>query len=387
MSRRSGLFLCALLATAPVVSGCSAIPTDEEALRASASSPAVAVLVPSSTAEPPADRTARTRPRRADRTAPPEATVRPANDPADRAGPTPTDRPRRIRPTPRPTEPPAPPTLLPEVAGLDAIAGSDGRFTVLLLGSDARRGLTGERTDAIMVASIDPGTGKVAMASLPRDTVNVPIAPGQVFEAPNRVNALLQSWELRGVRRGEALRRMVHSMSYAFGIEIDGYVVIGFRGLERLIDRIGGVEIDLDRPLRDPTMHVGKGGLDLPAGTSRLDGRLALAFARTRHSDSDYQRAGRQQQLIAATAKRVLELGPDAIPALASFALSQVETDIPLEALPQLLELAERARLNGVKGTVLGPSRFAGPGAETYTIELRLEVVRAFFDRWFAPVG
>lgn len=387
MSRRSGLFLCALLATALVVSGCSAIPTDEEALRASASSPAVAVLVPSSTAEPPADRTARTRPRRADRTAPPEATVRPANDPADRAGPTPTDRPRRIRPTPRPTEPPAPPTLLPEVAGLDAIAGSDGRFTVLLLGSDARRGLTGERTDAIMVASIDPGTGKVAMASLPRDTVNVPIAPGQVFEAPNRVNALLQSWELRGVRRGEALRRMVHSMSYAFGIEIDGYVVIGFRGLERLIDRIGGVEIDLDRPLRDPTMHVGKGGLDLPAGTSRLDGRLALAFARTRHSDSDYQRAGRQQQLIAATAKRVLELGPDAIPALASFALSQVETDIPLEALPQLLELAERARLNGVKGTVLGPSRFAGPGAETYTIELRLEVVRAFFDRWFAPVG
>lgn len=387
MSRRAGFFLCALLATAPVVSGCSAIPTDEEALRASASPPAVAVLVPSSTAEPPADRTARTRPRRADRTAPPEATVRPANDPADRAGPTPTDRPRRIRPTPRPTEPPAPPTLLPEVAGLDAIAGSDGRFTVLLLGSDARRGLTGERTDAIMVASIDPGTGKVAMASLPRDTVNVPIAPGQVFEAPNRVNALLQSWELRGVRRGEALRRMVHSMSYAFGIEIDGYVVIGFRGLERLIDRIGGVEIDLDRPLRDPTMHVGKGGLDLPAGTSRLDGRLALAFARTRHSDSDYQRAGRQQQLIAATAKRVLELGPDAIPALASFALSQVETDIPLDALPQLLELAERARWNGVKGTVLGPSRFAGPGAETYTIELRLEVVRAFFDRWFAPVG
>lgn len=387
MSRRAGFFLCALLATAPVVSGCSAIPTDEEALRASASPPAVAVLVPSSTAEPPADRTARTRPRRADRTAPPEATVRPAKDPADRAVPTPTDRPRRIRPTPRPTEPPAPPTLLPEVAGLDAIAGSDGRFTVLLLGSDARRGLTGERTDAIMVASIDPGTGKVAMASLPRDTVNVPIAPGQVFEAPNRVNALLQSWELRGVRRGEALRRMVHSMSYAFGIEIDGYVVIGFRGLERLIDRIGGVEIDLDRPLRDPTMHVGKGGLDLPAGTSRLDGRLALAFARTRHSDSDYQRAGRQQQLIAATAKRVLELGPDAIPALASFALSQVETDIPLDALPQLLELAERARWNGVKGTVLGPSRFAGPGAETYTIELRLEVVRAFFDRWFAPVG
>lgn len=387
MSRRAGFFLCALLATAPVVSGCSAIPTDEEALRASASPPAVAVLVPSSTAEPPADRTARTRPRRADRTAPPEATVRPAKDPADRAVPTPTDRPRRIRPTPRPTEPPAPPTLLPEVAGLDAIAGSDGRFTVLLLGSDARRGLTGERTDAIMVASIDPGTGKVAMASLPRDTVNVPIAPGQVFEAPNRVNALLQSWELRGVRRGEALRRMVHSMGYAFGIEIDGYVVIGFRGLERLIDRIGGVEIDLDRPLRDPTMHVGKGGLDLPAGTSRLDGRLALAFARTRHSDSDYQRAGRQQQLIAATAKRVLELGPDAIPALASFARSQVETDIPLDALPQLLELAERARWNGVKGTVLGPSRFAGPGAETYTIELRLEVVRAFFDRWFAPVG
>ena len=267
---------------------------------------------------------------------------------------------------------------MPEVAGLGSIAGEDGRLTILLLGSDARRGLTGERTDAIIVASVDPGTGKVSMASLPRDTVNVPIAPGQVFAAPNRINALLQSWELRGVRRGEALRRMAHAMGYAFGIEIDGYVLIGFRGLQRFIDRIGGVEIELDRPLSDPTMHVGKHGLDLPAGRSTLDGRLALAFARTRHSDSDYQRAARQQLLIAATARRVLELGPEALPALAGFVLDQVETDLPLDALPVLAQLAERARWGGVKGAVLGPSRFAGPGAETYTIELRIDAVRAF---------
>ena len=50
-------------------------------------------------------------------------------------------------------------------------------------------------------------------------------------------------------------------------------------------------------------------------------------------------------------------------------------------------QLAERARWGGVKGAVLGPSRFAGPGAETYTIELRIDAVRAFFDRWFAPAG
>jgi len=275
---------------------------------------------------------------------------------------------------------------MPPIAGLEQIAGADGRFTVLFLGSDARGDVIGERTDTIMVATIDPATGRVAMASLPRDTVNVPIADGDVYGS--RITGLLQSFELGGADREQALRRMTRAMATAFDIEIDGYVLVGFVGVRRLIDAIGGVDVVLDQALWDTSMnHFSKKGLKLKAGRNHLDGSKALAFARTRYTDSDYQRAERQQQLVMATAAKVLQNGAEAVPALAELALRHVETDLPLSALPLLVELAGRARLSGYKSVVLGPSTYAAAGPEQYTIELRLDAVRAMFDRLFGSTG
>lgn len=305
----------------------------------------------------------------------------------------PTRKPRKPRSSVEPSVPPSPtpeptpkPTPMPPIAGFEQIAGSDGRFTVLLLGSDARGDVVGERTDTIMVATVDPTTGRVAMASLPRDTVNVPIADGQVYASPSRINGLLQSLQVNGADRPQALRKLTRAMAYAFDIEIDGYVLIGFVGVRKLIDDIGGVDVFLDRPLWDPTMHVTKKGLKLKAGLNRLDGGKALAFARTRHTDSDYQRAARQQQLLVATAARVLDNGIEAVPALAELALRHVETDLPVSALPVLIELASRARLKSYKSIVLGPAMYAGAGPDLYTIELKLDAVRAMFDRLFGPI-
>ncbi|MFO1541450.1 MAG: LCP family protein, partial [Chloroflexota bacterium] len=299
---------------------------------------------------------------------------------------------RRVRggagATPAPTPDPTPrPTAMPAIDRFATIAGEDGRFTILILGSDARRNLAGERTDAIMVATIDPGSGRVAMASLPRDTVSVPIGPGRTFASPNRINGLLQAFELDGADRPEALRKVRKAIAYAFDIEIDAYALIGFRGLERLVDRIGGVTVTLDAPLVDPTMHLAKRGLRLKAGPNDLAGNEALAFSRTRHSDSDYQRVARQQQLLAAIGRKVAEGGTDALPELAAYALTQVETDLPLAALPVLAELGARARWKTFRSVVLGPSTFAGPGPLLYTIALRLDPVRATMDRLFGPVG
>ena len=90
-------------------------------------------------------------------------------------------------------------------------------------------------------------------------------------------------------------------------------------------------------------MHVGKKGLKLKAGWNHLDGNRALAFARTRHTDSDYQRAARQQQLIMATIGKVLDdRQPEAIPALAATCvLTMSRPTCPSSALPVLVELAE----------------------------------------------
>src|SRR5688572_13843981 len=69
-----------------------------------------------------------------------------------------------------------------------AILGRDGRFTILLLGSDARAGGLVSRTDAILVASVDPVTGRAAVFSIPRDTVNFPMSARQKFAG--KINAL-----------------------------------------------------------------------------------------------------------------------------------------------------------------------------------------------------
>jgi LCP family protein required for cell wall assembly len=255
---------------------------------------------------------------------------------------------------------------------------------MLVLGSDAKYNRVGERIDTIMVATINPVTGRIALASLPRDTVNVPISPREDYGT--RINALLTELQSRTGNRREALRRMVRAMSHAFGIEIDYYVLVGFGDLERLITSIGGVDVVLDRPLVDTTIHRPR-GLVLKRGRNHLNGRRALSFARTRHADSDYERGRRQQQLLVAIAAKVVRRGIDALPALARLADQKLETNLPFSAAPALLALARQARLDRYRSVVLAPNVYAHEGPDPFTTELDIVVVRRMFAKLFGPVG
>jgi polyisoprenyl-teichoic acid--peptidoglycan teichoic acid transferase len=281
---------------------------------------------------------------------------------------------RAQKPTPEPTKPPL------ELADL---LGSDGRLTVLILGSDARESVIGARTDTIIVATIDPSSGKVAMVSLPRDTVNVPIAPGQVY--PGRINSLFWEFERASGKTGEALKKTKQALAYAFGIEIDYYALLEFDGLVRLVNGIGGVKVKLDEPLIDSSMRLGGKGLRLKAGARLLDGKTALAFARSRHSDSDYERSARQQQVISAAAEKVRARGIDALPSLVELVRKKVVTDIPLRAAPALYQLAMKAKLANPKSVVLAPNRWARQLPGSYTITPRVLEVQKLFDRLFKP--
>ncbi len=282
----------------------------------------------------------------------------------------------RARPTPEPTKPP--------LTTADLV-GSDGRLTVLILGTDARDGIIGHRTDAIIVATIDPVSGKVAMVSLPRDTVNVPIAPGQAYSG--RINSLFWEFERASGKTKPALKKTKQALAYAFGTEIDYYALVDFDGLVRLVNSIGGVQVSLDEPLIDPTMHLGNKGLKLKAGERQLDGKKALAFSRSRHSDSDYDRSERQQQVIAAAVDKVRSRGLTALPSLVELVGKKVVTDVPLEAAPALFGLAQQAKLASPKSVVLAPSRWARVLPGTYTITPKVLEVQKMFDRVFKPVG
>jgi LCP family protein required for cell wall assembly len=300
----------------------------------------------------------------------------------------PTDAPPTVAPTPRP-ERTAKPTPTP-IPGLDeGLLGSDGRLTILLMGVDSRGKTITGRTDSLMFVTINPRTGRVVMASLPRDMVQVPIAPGRNFGSGGyRINAIYLDLS-QGVSRRKGLQKVVKAMEYMSGIEIDRYAMIGFDGVRSLVNRIGGVDVKLSRPLVDRSMHVimnGKRGLVLRKGRNHLTGPVALSFARTRHTDNDYQRARRQQQLIIAAVQKVLKNGPRRLPALLRSFKGNLVTDFDLRDGVTLLALAEKAKLKGFKSYVLGPSKWAGPGDSLYATKLKIDVVRAMFRREFGPV-
>jgi anionic cell wall polymer biosynthesis LytR-Cps2A-Psr (LCP) family protein len=138
-------------------------------------------------------------------------------------------------------------------------------------------------------------------------------------------------------------------MEATFGTPIDGYVQIDMDDLTALVDAVGGVEVDVDKALSDPPI-----GLDLQPGTQELDAETALQYVRTRQ-DSDYDRADRQQQLLLALVQKLTDPGTDVDVRATIDSLDSLDTDLPLDELPTLIELARRATDASVTRQVVRP--------------------------------
>jgi LCP family protein required for cell wall assembly len=195
---------------------------------------------------------------------------------------------------PRPVNPQPP--ALPQLPACDRRE----RLNVLLLGIDHRpdEPLDGSRSDTMMIVSVDPASKSVVMVSLPRD-LWVPI-PGL---GEQRIN-VAHAWG------GPPLA--VRTVSEDFRVKIDRFARIDFRGFERLVDAAYGVPIDVEKPIKDdeyPTENYGVMRVFIPAGPQWMDGRTALQYARSRHSEDDFGRAKRQQRVLVAVKDRVLQAG------------------------------------------------------------------------------
>lgn len=159
--------------------------------------------------------------------------------------------------------------------------------TYLVVGSDARPGLEGRRTDTIML--LHTGDGPNLLLSIPRDSL-VEI-PG---EGTNKINAAFAFG-------GPDL--LVQTVEGATGIRIDHYVEMGFRGLVKLVDAVGGIEICPKDAIDDPEAKI-----DIPAGCQEADGATALGYARSRKSQElgDIDRAKNQREVVSAIGSEVL---------------------------------------------------------------------------------
>ncbi|MEX0709936.1 MAG: LCP family protein [Chloroflexota bacterium] len=220
------------------------------------------------------------------------------------------------------------------------------RFTVLLAGADSslnRRsdGVDDWNTDALMVISVSPDQSQIAILSLPRDTVDVPMADGSIYRG--KVNGLAQRLGM------EALRGAMASL---LGVTIDRYIRVDMDDFTRMVDAVGGIDVEVETRLIDPKVD-----LHLEPGPAHLDGATALSFARTR-VDSDYGRAARHQQVMLALVRKWLDPGLWALIGSVRL-LNSLQTDIQLNELTTLVEMGRRTASAEVSRIVLGPPRFS----------------------------
>jgi LCP family protein required for cell wall assembly len=225
--------------------------------------------------------------------------------------------------------------------------GTTERLNVLLVGLDAAPGRTAVLTDTIMVVSLDPIGKTVTMVSIPRDMVDVPLANGDVF-AP-KINSLY-GWAERHPDDfpGGGMAALQGAIGALLGIEIHYRAEADLAGFVKMVDAVGGVDIDVKRPLDDPKYDGFGGdgrGWSIDAGRHHLGGYDALAYARIRRTagETDFTRAERQQQVLVAIRNAAVR-GDSLLfrlPALLDAVGDTVKTNLPPDRLPQLASIAE----------------------------------------------
>ena len=229
------------------------------------------------------------------------------------------------------------------------------RITVLLLGVDQRPDdPSPPRTDNMVVVTVEPKTGKVGMISLPRDLF-VPI-PG--FDYSGKINTAFFVGEVKHYPGGGgALAKK--TVGEFLGYPIDYYVKINFDGFVQAVDAIGGIDVNVPKTINDdqyPTIDYGYTTFHIDAGPQHLDGETALKYARTRHSDDDFQRDRRQQQVLLAIKDQVVKnglLSPKRALSLLGALKDSVEHDVSPSELPKLIALASRLQVDAIDQLVL----------------------------------
>jgi LCP family protein required for cell wall assembly len=252
------------------------------------------------------------------------------------AGPDSTTDPASLAPGATPASLPPQPSPL----------GKDARVTVLLTGVDSSPTRNHALTDTMLVVSVDPTSGHVSMVSFPRDIANFRLTDGRIFSG--KLNSLA-SWADRHPDQfpGGGMVTLSRELGNLLGIPIPYYATIDLEGFARMIDRVGGVTVNVSSAIDDP-MYGGWTdgrpiGFRLSKGEHHLDGQEALAYVRSRRTTNDFSRARRQQQLLIALQRKLTEpaMLPN-LPGILGDAAGVVHTNVPVDDVQGLVDLASK---------------------------------------------
>lgn len=244
----------------------------------------------------------------------------------------------------------------------DPFATPDGRINILLLGVGGGNHDGAQLTDTIILASLDRQNKRIGLLSIPRDMA-YPLGNGR-FQKINAVNAYAEK-----EHPGEGAKYTAEAFHKLLDVRIDRVIRIDFKGFEKFVDALGGVDVNVERSFTDnsfPTEDDGPNpykwtSVSFQKGWQHLDGARALTFARSRHGSngegSDFARSRRQQLVIEAVRTKLFSLGtlgnPKKVTDLWSALSSNIQTDLTAWDALKLTPLASSFKDTTIKTRVL----------------------------------
>ncbi len=263
------------------------------------------------------------------------------------------------------------PTLTPMPALPVSIP--DRYLNIVLLGSDKRPGSGAWRTDSMIIVSVDTNDNIVRLLSLPRDLwVYI---PGHGY---NRINTADLWGEL--AKKGTGPERVKQTIHHNLGIPIHYYVRVDFKGFMKIIDTVGGIDVDVDCPLPD---------IKLTTGMHHMTGPQALRYARSRYSTNDFDRGRRQRKVLMALWDQALTLNIiPRLPELWWTMASSFQTDLSLDQVINLAYVGTQLKPQHILSRAIGPSHVQSwmtPQGAAVLLP-RNDRIRTMLESFYAPL-
>ena len=218
------------------------------------------------------------------------------------------------------------------------------KATIMIMGVDERADDVG-RSDTLMVATIDPVKNEAALLSIPRDT-RVAI-PRYGYDKINAAYAY----------GGEKLTQ--RTVEDFLGIRIDHYIIINTHAFQKIIDAIGGIDIDVEKRMyyEDPWDDDGGLIIDLRPGMQHMDGKTAVTYVRYRDEEGDIGRVKRQQKFMRACVDAVTTPAIlPRLPGIITSVIASVKPDLSVRQMLEFIGTLKQAQAKGLR-TDMVPGR------------------------------
>lgn len=234
----------------------------------------------------------------------------------------------------------------------------DGRVNTLLIGVGGEGHVAGDLSDSIMIVSVDPFSKDTTMLSIPRDMY---VSIGNFGSAKiNAAHAYGEQYDYPG--GGPAL--LTQTLEKTLGVPIHYFVRLDFEGFKQAVDTVGGVDVYVKETIRDYSYpnrtFSGFEPFIINAGQHHLNGEIALKFARSRYTTSDFDRAARQQQIISAFKDKALSvetaINPFRINKLLSSIGNHVLTNLRVDEMLKLINISKEVGVQQIVRAVLDNS-------------------------------